>query len=332
MSVDTFDFTGAMGGDAAEEAAKSTGGRRGNRADYWSVEDGQSDILRFLTDAYPAESNPVAWITVRQHGFVPTKPKPADWEGNWPSKMGAVCRNDKVFASRYGDCPIDEMLETEGKHKGKKRLAMPRTWALAVRREEVIEDGRVVGIRTKTKEIKVGEKDSEETKIVPDIVIVNMAWKNFFGPMQGFAGRYGTVLDRDYHITRKGSDASTAYQIVPLDVIEMGDGSKYDLRRPDLFQDKFSDLPDLREIVAYQASDEYYNKFFVTGLGSGADGSEKSSEGPANQPSAPSSEPSNDRLAALKSRVQSYGGGGQQAQGESQAQPAGAGGGMRNFD
>jgi hypothetical protein len=84
------------GGTAAEQAEKdanvSSSGRRG--PDFFGLkEDGDSTVLRLLTDHDD-------WIWVNQHSFVKTKPGPKDAE-KWPKSMTSVCRYDKAFAGHY---------------------------------------------------------------------------------------------------------------------------------------------------------------------------------------------------------------------------------------
>ena len=51
--------------------------------------------------------------------------------------------------------------------------------------------------------------------------LLNQGRKNYFSIIEGFAGRYGTLLDRDYYVLRKGAGQSdTSYQIAPLDPIQ----------------------------------------------------------------------------------------------------------------
>lgn len=341
--VDEFDFSGATGAEAAREAFNNS--QTGfDRLDFFSIDGSPAAvaagtnfaILRLLSD-HVAVDGVTPWITVDQHSMVPTKAKPADYEGNWPKSMGAVCRNDKVFARKYGDCYIDTMPPPPGRRSSKPSA---RTWAIAVLREEVIGDGsealggeaykgKVVGIRDKTKEVSVVDKDGNatgETKTVKQYVKVNQGWKNFFAPLAGIAGRFHTVLDRDIYISREGTDAkTTVYNPISLDPIVFPAGHKFagktfDLRDAEQRAEFYPDMPDLRKVIAEQASNEYYNRFFVPndrlyGNGEGvtdvkpkakaaANGSAPA--GPTSAPSAPSTEqaaPSADRMAALKARI-----------------------------
>lgn len=340
-AIDTeFDFTGAMGAEAAEEAFKSNSKAFGDRLDYFQLDATPAGIqtnqhvaiLRFLSDHVPVEGL-VPWITADQHNMVPTKPKPKDAD-NWPKFMSCLCRNGKIFAKKYGDCYVCTLPPREGRKNSK---PSPRTWAIAVLREEVLGAqehvdaglitpdlvGQVVGVRDKMKEVAVFDaegKDTGETKMVKHYVKVNMGWKNFFGPLSGFAGRYKTIVDRDYQITRSGTDANgTVYSAVALDPITLGDGRKFDIRDASIRAEFYPDMPNLMEIIAEQASDDHYNRFFVPDDrlygGAAATTREAAAAGsppagapsPANTPVAPTTEQAAPqdpaRLAELKNRM-----------------------------
>lgn len=307
------------GADAAEEAAKR---RSFQRDHYFSLDDQESCILRFITDEPD-------WITVLQYNFVPTKPAPKDKDGKpferWPKSMSAVCRRDPAFEGIYDDDYIGEnIIDPRTKKLFKPQ---PRVWALACLREEVKEDGRVVGYRDKVREVEVtrkGDDGRETTETVKEkaIVIVNMAQKNFFGILAGFARRYGTMLDRDYYIKRKGDDQNTTYEIVPLDKIE-----GHDLRDPETAAKYVPPTP-LEEIVAARASDEYYGRFFDPNWTEPEEGQSRAGGGaPAEQQSKPESDPDEDQLAALRSRIMDY----DQAPAAA-PEAAATGGGVKNFD
>lgn len=327
------------GAEASAEASK--GGGQFAKTHYLSIEDGKSEILRFLTDKDD-------WIVVNQHQMVKTKPKPQGFEGNWPDRMGAVCRADEAFEGMFSDCFICEFL-VDGK-----TLKKPggRTWALACLREQVLGDGspdmggpelkgKVVGVRDQVREIAKVDKEGKptgETTLEKAIVIVNQGYKNFFSALSGFAGHYGTVLDRDYLVKRSGDDTSTTYQIIPLDPIEVDDkGTKYDLRNPE-FLAAYGDVADLGELVTERASDEFYARFFDTRYSVDKEGKVVAS-GQAATPEKPSGDVTPDRMTALASRVTDYAqpkGGDETAPAGEEPVAAGAGaapkaGGMRNF-
>jgi hypothetical protein len=283
------------GAEAAQAASK---GGAFARTEFFKLEDKGKVFVRFLTDADE-------WITVDQHQMVPTKPKPDDAE-KWPEKMGAVCRKDEAFEGLYPDCYICDHI-VDGK---KVKRPSGRTWALACIREEVREDGKIVGYRDKIRTVNRPKKDGKEgeTEEVKekDIVVVNMAWKNFFSIMKGFAEFYGTVLDRDYLITRSGDDQGTTYSIIPMDPIVVDDeGTVLDLRNPQ-FQDRYATDLVLGDVVAERADDEFYARFFDPRYTATKEGKvEPTGKGP--EAPKPENDVSEDQLAAMAERVKGYG-------------------------
>lgn len=314
------------GAEAAAEASK--GGGNFAKTHFFSLDDKQKAVLRFLTDSDE-------WIVVDQHQMVPTKGKPADFDGNWPEKMGAVCRKDPAF--EYGECYICDFV-VDGK-----RVKKPgaRTWALACVREEVTEGGKIVGYRDQTRDVtRKKEDDTEETTTEKAIVIVNMGFKNFFSILQGFAGHYGTITDRDYVIQRSGTEKDTTYSIIPLDPLEI-DGQRLSKHHPTWEQRYASDLV-LEDVVSARASDEFYARFFDPRYSVTGEGADKKVVVTGSEPTAkPTNDVDEGKLAAIADRVKGYGPSGDaapasEANGAGEAvaataTPAG-GGGMKNFD
>ena len=310
------------GSEAAADAGK--GGAQFAKTHFFSLDSNPASpentgILRFLTDE-------ADWIVVDQHNSIPTKGKPADYEGtSWPDKMGAVCRADVAYTGQYHDgtpasakaaCFICSNLV--GKNGIKK--AGGRTWALACEREEVKGDGspemggpemqgKVLGYRDKTRQVAVVGEDGKPTGdevTERAIVVVNMGYKNFFAALTGFATHYKTALDRDYFIKRKGSDTDTIYQIIPLDPVPHEDGTIFDCRKPEHAAKYGVSLEMLEEIVDERASDEFYARFFDT-TKTAAPLKKAGDKGGSTAAATPAAEKDNDvtedRLAALASRV-----------------------------
>lgn len=301
------------GAEAAEKASKS-----GNfqRTEFFGLDDGESAIVRFITDAD-------AWIVVNQHQNVPTRPKPEGVE-KWPERMGAVCRKDEAFEGMFEDCYICDCIK---QGNGKKYPNSARTWALACLREEVIGDGtkklggaamkgKKVGYRDVIREVQKTDDKGEATGDVikeKAVVVVNLGFKNFFSIMQGFASHYGTVLDRDYSIKRKGDGLDTTYNIVPLDPVGL------DLRDPDTLA-KYDIGIDLEAVISERASDNYYDRFFDVRHPIPARDSDKSEGAPADQQSKPQPEEEDEAaLAEMMSRVKDYSGDGGEANGQEKA-------------
>lgn len=313
------------GAEAAQAAAKSGGFAK---TQFFQLEDGKSAILRFITDAFVDPNFPhvEAWITVDQHQRIPTKEKPDNWgNSKWPEYMSAVCRYDEAFIGMYSDCYIcDHIVGNNGIKK-----PSARTWALACLREDVIGDGsealggeamkgKVVGRRDVTREVTIPAREAkdgkpaqaEETRTEKAVVVVNMGWKNFFSTLEGYASHYGTVLDRDYKITRKGAGMDTDYNIIPLDPIQAktanGEVKVMDLRHPE-FAERYASSLDLTEVVAETATDKFYAKFFDPRYSASDDSDEvKETGAPAEQQAKPSNDPDPEKMAELTARVKGY--------------------------
>lgn len=307
-TIDEFDFSGSVGAAVAKEANKGGDFKRELefltlKADPASIQQGNDRaIVRLVTEH---ERKPwmgdvmtpwsLPWITVKQH-YAPTRPKP-EWarEGQtWPAKMFAVCRKDKVFKKKFND-------NCEVCNAGTK--ASDRSWALGIEREQIIEGGKVVGLRDKTREVfdrddngeaivlsVEGDKKTYQMKIVPAWVVLNFGYKNFFNALSGQASYFGTILGRDYVIQRTGMENNdTNYTFIGLDPITIGgewatslgvpEGTPYDMGHPVTTVDDgkggqrsvplaellYPDMPDLRRIVADRTSEEYFGRWFIPG-------------------------------------------------------------------
>lgn len=240
---------------------------------------GESTIVRLVQDE-------PEWIEVKQHGFVKTKPAPADKPADkkWPATMGAVCRYTLVSDGNggtkrwYEDCVIDDKhLAQATSAKGALYDKKPgtRLWAVAVEREpilgtqEMADAGEIesfeVGSPVGYKDVEVERTDKDGNTVIDKRwLVLNFATENFFDKLLGNYNVYKTVLDRDYQITRKGSGTDTSYDIVALEpqMVDLGGKTvKFDLRRSE-FAEQYQPPFDLAEIVAEQASDDHYNWFF----------------------------------------------------------------------
>lgn len=335
----------AQGADQAEQMVQDNRpGGSFEKTDWFGLEDKETMILRFLHDHDE-------WYSVMQHVFTATRPAPPDYPADrtWPKQMGAVCRKTKQFAPFFPDgCYIcDHMHEVRPnpKTKNKKWFPAVRLWAIAVVREEVratnaaeaerygVGVGQVAGYRdAEIESDEIGEdgKPTGNKVMKKRTVVVNMAWKNFYSPLQGYANVYGTVLDRDYHITRKGSGTDTDYMIVPMNPITRSDGTVLDLRttmevvggketgrtRKQAYLEDFS--PDPIQLIEDRLSDDLFDKFFddrhaypefkggnkedgdkgsAPAAGSSQNGAAKEAPSEADQQGV------KDRLAAMRARV-----------------------------
>lgn len=308
------------GGAAAEVEAERAKGSKFARVGWFKLDPDEKIVLRFLTDS-------PEWIFVKQHTSVPTKNQPEGWKGNWPSSMPSVCRHEPAFAGMYTDCYVCDTPILNPRDQKPIKQAL-RVWALAAVREEVRENGIVVGFRDATEEI-AEVKDGQptgKTITTKQIVVVNQGMQNFFSALQGIYGLNGTICDRDFLVQRRGEGLDTNYIIMPLDRIAGADRSNEE------FWGKYEKALaeqniDLGAIVSERASDDYYGRFFdprvtIPVQRSGDDS--KSTTAPA--PSAPADDTvSADDLAAMRARLSSY-------SGESATATTTVGAGPKNFD
>lgn len=338
---DEDDFSGfRRGGASAETKAEAERAARAaarSKTEYLTSllkSDGDTVFIRFIMDE-------PQWPEFMQHSHVPTCPPPegipAADRANWPSHWFGICRKSQKDDGSpfYADCYICDHLK---KPDGKPISRGLKLWALACVRKEVIGDqamvdagkipaamiGRRVGFVDDVVE-HPEIKDGKETGVKlrkKRIVVLNFAMKNFFSQFITYANPkiFGTVLDRDYLITRKGKDTDTDYIGTPMDVImkpvvnEAGavTGSEpYDLRNP-----KFADLyaghgVKLGEIIRRQMSDEYYARYFdprVTVKWSSNDDEDTGSQPTAAASTSPAAtaEPtgqSQEQLKAMRDRI-----------------------------
>ena len=337
--------------------AAASQGAAFDKIHYFGIEDGHSQIVRFMTEANPVPATPHlgAFITVLQHQGVPTRPRPA-WlkeDGKWPERWGCVCRMTKAEAlpnepllwtlmedkgEEYGEgCYVCTNVRSKD---GKPYKASGRGWALGCLREEVRDEaGMLRGYKDQTREVERTNADgSTETVTEKAIVVFNMGWKNFFSTLDGNFYGYGTVVDRDYLIRRKGSGTATDYQIIALDPIP-----GHDLRDPEVFAKYEHPGYNLDKIIQDQARVAYQRRWwdptYTPPKKNDGDDSSASQGGgaPAEQQAKPSTDADPDAVAAMAARVTSYAQpAGQTAEQAApavqQVAPAPAGGGLANIE
>lgn len=343
MTEPELDFT--SGGLQAAQIAKAEAAARKSRyqRNYittYLADDGDYVYARFLVDE-------PQWIETKQHGQLKTKAAPKDKpaDKNWPDAMSAVCRYTPVGPDRhpaYSECyACDSMVD----EKGKKVFAGTRLWTLAALREpvlgtqEMVEQGiiqphlvgQIVDYKDKTEEVDeiVDGKPTGKKVHRKQIVIVNMAQSNFFSPLLTIKEFFGTVLDRDFKIVRKGVKRAqkVQYEFVagnPTYVKdpETGQPVVFDLRNPKhaaVYEGHGMTLADLRKHIAEQCSKAHYDRFFDPRVevswsdGRGNDNEDSSAATPQ-QPSEaqqsgqsltqePAGGPSADALAAMRAKL-----------------------------
>lgn len=300
-----------------EEAEKASARTQFIRTGYLSIDEGQSAIVRLLTD----HNN---LVTVQQHNNAPTRPKPANHNGKWPQSMPAVCRADKAFREfDYPDCFLDVMYEKTGSKRDYKPTS--RSWGLAVVRKKIMREGKFVGFEDEMVEIV----DADKNKVkIPRIVTLNYSWLNFWNNFNAMKETQGTWLSNDVLITRSGKEVDTTYSVAPypqvgLDGLQLAnteskdeDGNviAFDPRNmdhaakyitaigldPKQFQtpgEAFKTA--LGTLVAERASDEFYARFFDTRVEQ-----PESSVVPADHVDKPADDmPSEEALQAMAARV-----------------------------
>jgi hypothetical protein len=226
--------------------------------------------------------------------------------------MAAVCRHDPALS--YSDCYICDVLHKDDPKSIKKPAK--RTWAAAVLREEVKEDGKVVGYRDQTRTVTRKNSDGTvgETFEEPAVVNLNFGWKNFFSALETNANiNGGTLLDRDYLIIRKGADVDTVYIFMALDRVPHSDGTTFDVRKPEHMVKYFPSALTIGSaaasdeylipIIEGKAADDYFATFFDRTVVASSNNSPVSSGTPS---AAPVNDAANEELEALRARVRGY--------------------------
>ena len=200
-----------------------------------------------------------------------------------------MCRYTPVGADRhkaYDECYICDFMKDE---KGKRLFAGTRLWGLAAIREPVVGTeemvaakqiqphmvGQQVAYRDKTEEVDELDKENKPTgkKVMRKVVvIVNMAQSNFCSPLMTNRVFFGTIVDRDYLIVRKGAKRTqkVQYEFVALNPVhvkhpESGETVPFDLRDPKLaavYEGQGMDLTKLRKHVVRLCSKGFYNRIF----------------------------------------------------------------------
>jgi len=269
------------GAEAAEAASTTSGpgfARTVYATSYFDKKMGERPkiLARFLTDV-------PEWVSMDIHSFVPTKPRPENFDGKvWPEKMNAVCRRSLVKNLKdptgpnipwHQDCYICDHPYIDNFSK-KPATPKSRTYSLILLREAVLDPdtGVRLGFKTVTREVAVMNADGKTPDIitVPALVICQFAWANFYQAIAEFAAVYGTVCDRDIHITRKNFDKDTEYLSIPDDPI-----AGLDARDPEYLAKFGIIVKDGRKtyqgyarhfnifrIIGEQSSTDYYDRWF----------------------------------------------------------------------
>lgn len=225
------------------------------------------------------------------HPAVPVKAAPPDWTGNWPSAMSAVCRNTPMADNLplYSEpCWICENLVPANK----RFRARKRTFGLGLRRSEIIGDGTPAlgGPEKKGQrvgfgivKVEVAKRDEHgqvttEKELRDRIEYFAMGWQNFWQGLDGASHILPTrsITKTIFAIRRTGSDLDTSYTILPVreaskDLSDPEVASTYGIEvtvNPDGSKTKkYPPHLDVGQIILNQASDEYYDRFFIPARG-----------------------------------------------------------------
>lgn len=267
-----FNFTtGVEAAIAEEEANRSTSGAGKGPIRWLRLADKESITLRYLFE-------PTQIPFVKQHNAVPTGPKPADWTGNWSQIMTSVCRYDKAFQGAYKDCYVcdNKIINTYNNVI----YATPRGWTVAVGRvpakvtQEMVDDPsnpataemlgmELGGFMDETVMVEERDANGKGTGVrfrSPVFYIINQGTKNFFSHLQGAYAHYKSVTDRDFTITRHGSDKNTEYQHFAG---ERTDDIKPGNAHWQYYTESMTKLGlNIHEMIANKASDDFYRRFF----------------------------------------------------------------------
>lgn len=305
------------GGQAAEQAAKDAQ-KSFSRISYFKLDEGDSITVRLLDDS-------LDWIWTKQHSFISTKDAPKGHKGKWPTTMGATCRRDECIGAE--DCYIcDNVLKPNGKRENPSL----RLWARAVVRKEVkgtqamVEEGlipsnkvgRVVGHMDEEEDVEETDREGNATgKTVRQkrMILINMGMKNFFSGLQAYYDVNGTVLDRDFRITRKGQGLESEYRSIACDPYP-----DHDLSTDEELRAKYEafaakqglSVDDVEKSILEKGSEEFYAKFFDPDAkvpARDSDSSASEDESDEDEVEQDSSRPSEDKLSAIRDRIRNGG-------------------------
>lgn len=190
---------------AAEEAAARDNMSFGPRLNYRNFKDKDKLILRFLTDDI-ITANFADWIItkrVKKHGDNAGDPVTQDFlidpDGiNWVEHYGGLQRE---FGTKTLISP-----------KYRKQAV-----GVAVVREEVLGGGK--GKTEIVDKQVILEHDGKKYK-GREFILIKQSIGNFWEQFIGMTRRYDTICDRDYEVTRVGSDKETHYEIAPIDPVD----------------------------------------------------------------------------------------------------------------
>lgn len=183
--------------------SSNKGGPTGRWTSYFLLGDGESKVIRFLTDVDQLAVAEFYEFVMDKNGkfqtFVNAPSYYADdpsWRGeDWVRKFGGKCR---VYGS-------NEMEDPRPK---------TRVVGIAVEREEV--PTQVNGRRVMTTQDLLTQVEDRDGKSLParNFFIVKQT-ATFWNAIMGYHAEFGTLCDRDYKITRHGTGTAISYSVIP---------------------------------------------------------------------------------------------------------------------
>lgn len=248
---------GAAELEKSVERSKSRGSGDSNRAplNFFKWEDKETKFIRFLTDS---EDIFLLWT----HEYV-------------------ACHDNRhrTFICRKEEDASCELCDNDVKRR-------ELGYGVAVLREPVQEDGKVVGYQDYIEEY---EDEDGDAGVRPYVGIVRQAPGNFWTYITGIHERKGSLRDYDIEITRKGAQMDTIYMAFPCDPVE--------IEEMDERYAKFT--PDLESILEAQVSADYYARHLHGVEPNSNNGSSNNGSGSGSEPPLPQ-DSDEDELEALR--------------------------------
>lgn len=192
------------------------GGQPGRFLSYFILGEGETKIVRFLTDEPDI-------VEVRFHEFI------QDRNGKFQNFVYApdIHPDSEDWVTKFGGRTTDYTTKQLVESKPRERLV-----GIAVEREEVQveENGRKV-IKTQDK-LNTFEGKDGKSYAARNFMVVKQ-YKKFWQLLAGYHQEFGTLCDRDYKITRTGTGKDLVYSIIPKnpDPDWNNDGSSLDALR-----------------------------------------------------------------------------------------------------
>jgi hypothetical protein len=188
--------------DEAKSRSNSTG--RGLFPVGWK--DGEKKIVRFLTDDV---------ITCEFYEFIKKYGQDGATDFICAPSLFPDDPEAKDWVLQYGGQSLFAKTSDEKPSKRKMTIGM-----VAIREEVKGEDGSME-VQDVLEEFEMEEevdgKTVKTTYPARKFEIIKQAHGNFWETVIAYYLRYGkTICDRDYEITRKGSDKNTSYTIIPV--------------------------------------------------------------------------------------------------------------------